>query len=1049
MPRPLCVALLISACVFRDEVPPGQVTRCAADRDCPSAQQCDVALRRCVRPATGVLLGASLEPALGKAGTVFRARLEPGPDFVGDASLSLWTADGTRVASFARDAADALSFSWTATGAEPEGTLAVLLDARATSGTVAGLRAGTLRLDFTAPSPALADLRLFPGPDNALANLGFASSLAAVTVGSSIQVSLTASEPLQALPPGRVVCDGGGAVDFPLTTSGTLERPQLRGALRTAPARDGPCAVEVDLTDAVGNQATRTLGFVQPLVLDVTAPPAPPVDGEREVLFVRAPTGESPDGGPAFRVELTKPPAEPSVLVVSNLDGVVLARVVSFDAAPPVARLGVTSDPVDVDVQWVDLAGNASPRVRVHDHDFLALLAPRRGAGGLDVFTTPATRVRTGLEDIVEVTAHPGSLAVSLVDGGMAELSLDDNFPVPMLTELGRAARPGAAAGGDIFGGRVYFGGTAPSGAVLRELLMVDPSLATTLSVQANGPVARTEATLVSLGQGTLLFGGRGADGGLLEDTWLLGRDGGWAEVDGGPQRPPARVRAGMLASTFSTAVLAGGRGADGGLLGDGWRYGPAGWSPLPFPVPPREKPTLVSGLNGLLLFGGRGADGGLARELFVLDGGAQLVSVAPEGREGASCFDNSSFLTCAGGVGALGADGGYSSLLWQRSTNTWSAFSAPASSRTYGAQAAVPVPGGVLFTGLLVGCDDLCDGPGAYRWNGRVLRRVPETSGFGLASSSGMAATPNGPEWLGTFFPSRPTHLRWTPTGSVVLDLLPPSVDLAREGAGFGYDSTRGLYVYGGGVLRGGPSYTPLTSTFVGPSGAALAPGPALPDAGLFVAVDRPDLGGLVFYGSSVSARFAGTQWVLGAAPARPACVAYDSLRAELYVSDGNPQTRLTRADGGVVLIDGLSCPLGYDPARARVSSYAESTITEVDSSGARPRLALALDARAAAPGDAGVKRVTLELLAGGDGVASGQPVSGARARVAFGPSPANAAGTSAPAPLTFEVTAVDDDGGFRATGRLAVQVEPVGSNGAGEAAVVVSGRTITWLKR
>jgi hypothetical protein len=453
---------------------------------------------------------------------------------------------------------------------------------------------------------------------------------------------------------------------------------------------------------------------------------------------------------------------------------------------------------------------------------------------------------------------------------------------------------------------------------------------------------------------------------------------------------------------------------------------------------------------TGTLLFGGVAPDGSLARELYFLDGGAQLLSVAPEGRAGASCAANNVALSCSGGLGALHPDAGFSSLTWLAATNSWAEVRTSGYQLNSGAAlSSVPVPGGILFAGLLFNCDSDCDGPGAYRWNGQVLRRVPDAKGFGLLSPAGIASTPAGPEWLGFTDFTRPVHFRWTPTGAAELGQLPAAVNLSRGLAGFGLDSTRGLYVYGGGVDSTATGYQPVSSTFVGDAGAQLAAGPALPAAGPVVAVDRPDLGGLVFYGGNLAARFEGAQWVAAPGPAQARCVAYDALRGELFISDGSLFTSLTAADGGVTRLSGLTCPLGFDPGRGRVSSFSQSLITEVDLRGARPRLALSLDARAAAPGDGGVQRVSFELLAGGEGTQAGQRVSGARARVAGGPSPSNTASAAAPGPLAFSVTAVADDGGFRANGQLSLQVEPVGTNGVGEASVVVSGRAITWLKR
>lgn len=117
----------------------------------------------------------------------------------------------------------------------------------------------------------------------------------------------------------------------------------------------------------------------------------------------------------------------------------------------------------------------------------------------------------------------------------------------------------------------------------------------TRLTDSLAGPPARADAGLAAdpLGGGIVLFGGRGADGALLDDTWRFDGEA-WRPIDG--PRPPTRRRPALLeARDAGRVVLLGGDGVDGPLF-DRWTLEPDGWRPAPVPaVEPDEGPPMIT----------------------------------------------------------------------------------------------------------------------------------------------------------------------------------------------------------------------------------------------------------------------------------------------------------------------------------------------------------------------------------------------------------------------------------------------------------------------
>jgi hypothetical protein len=131
--------------------------------------------------------------------------------------------------------------------------------------------------------------------------------------------------------------------------------------------------------------------------------------------------------------------------------------------------------------------------------------------------------------------------------------------------------------------------------------------------VTAGAPPPRSEAALAGddVHQLVVLFGGRGGDGTLLDDTWLW--DGGhWSQQH--PAHSPSARRAAAMSSDPDDGglLLLGGLGSDGLPAGDSWTWNGSDWQPLPATgaPPPRSGAAMAWDpiAGSLVLHGGPGA---------------------------------------------------------------------------------------------------------------------------------------------------------------------------------------------------------------------------------------------------------------------------------------------------------------------------------------------------------------------------------------------------------------------------------------------------------
>jgi len=210
-------------------------------------------------------------------------------------------------------------------------------------------------------------------------------------------------------------------------------------------------------------------------------------------------------------------------------------------------------------------------------------------------------------------------------------------------------------------------GGSGPSGA-LADTWSFAHGAWQLLTPSGGAPPARSGAGLAYVPslRGAVMFGGAGADGTVLADTWFYAQ-GTWTQRTGSAELPPARTGGGLtFDASDAYAVLFGGTGVNGTYLNDTWTFSSAGWSPV---VPPTGVAPIPRGnlsltfdpaRSAVLLFGGW--DGTALSDTWAFSGGAWSpltvnLSSSPGARYGAvAAFDDADgYLVLFGGVVGAG----------------------------------------------------------------------------------------------------------------------------------------------------------------------------------------------------------------------------------------------------------------------------------------------------------------------------------------------------------------------------------------------------------
>ena len=267
-----------------------------------------------------------------------------------------------------------------------------------------------------------------------------------------------------------------------------------------------------------------------------------------------------------------------------------------------------------------------------------------------------------------------------------------------------------------------------------------------------SAPPVREAATMATLGNQVVLFGGYGAPGvgNLRSDTWTFGASN-WTEVYVSSS-PPARQGA-TMATLGDGVVLFGGVGSqfasDAGsqLLNDTWTFDGTNWTEVPVsnPPPARWQAAMATLGNEVVLFGGM-SDVALS-DTWTFDGTSWTevsVSHSPAARYAAAMATLGNEVVLFGGNEVL-VFGGLSDSVaqndtWKFNGTSWTQVSV-SSSPSARSEAAMATLGSevVLFGGIY----DETYLNDTWTFNGAAWSPISETSSLSARSEAATATLP------------------------------------------------------------------------------------------------------------------------------------------------------------------------------------------------------------------------------------------------------------------------------------------------------------------
>ncbi len=431
---------------------------------------------------------------------------------------------------------------------------------------------------------------------------------------------------------------------------------------------DGPREVRISATDLAGNELTSSAPNAY--LVDTSTPSAPDVNTAGAVVYERAPWGRAIEGAaPSSVIIGAAGSVESDALVVVSADAAGTQALGVIEAGGDGAFTGslTIGDLSSLFVRAVDGAGNESAPLRVRDGVWTATAAQPLGAPASPIDVALTSRFGAALFDDAHVDVDAADASDALAAAN------DDDDAQGALRARTRAAwrertfRAGpvvarAALAGDIaraevvlFGG-VDEGGAAAALAPVGDTWTFDGEQWRERAPSRRPPARHGAAMAYDVDADlTVLFGGTGEGGTLLDDTWVWdGAD--WTLVDAidAPDAPSARTGAGLasLASTAPGLLLFGGE-TTGGVDDETWRFDALAltWTLIDVAatgdVPPARADFAITSdaiRGGVILFGGA-TDGAPLDDvwLFAEDSWSELSIGAgvgaPEAQAGATLF--------------------------------------------------------------------------------------------------------------------------------------------------------------------------------------------------------------------------------------------------------------------------------------------------------------------------------------------------------------------------------------------------------------------------
>ncbi len=271
MPRALLVvACFVTSCTFDASLPDAGDIRCTDASQCPPGFECRVRLQRCLRSGTNSpvaprVVSATVTPPLARAGTAVHVALRVDQPLAEAPRLRLFDASGATEVALTSAEGGSFTYVYAVTGAEAEGSAALLADLVGTSGTEALAQAvGAVTLDFTPPSAATTAFGSPRSADDAGVLLARPADFVAVRVATTETVrpgvrlsSQTACDAGLAFPASTTA---GSVFDFPQTAApqhGCTYRFALEGAVDVAGNAAPPLPLPLELrVDGVSPELT-------------------------------------------------------------------------------------------------------------------------------------------------------------------------------------------------------------------------------------------------------------------------------------------------------------------------------------------------------------------------------------------------------------------------------------------------------------------------------------------------------------------------------------------------------------------------------------------------------------------------------------------------------------------------------------------------------------------------------------------------------------------------------------------------------------------------
>ncbi len=477
-------------------------------------------------------------------------------------------------------------------------------------------------------------------------------------------------------------------------------------------------------------------------------------------------------------------------------------------------------------------------------------------------------------------------------------------------------------------------------------------------------PLAYASAVYDSDDKTVVVFGGVESNGTLSNDTWVWNGST-WTDYAGSVvQAPAARELAAMAFDPkLHQLILFGGEGADGQLLHDTWAWNGASWyqesgPPVSHAPSAREGAAMAyDGSGDLVLFGGAGVAGSRPGGTVNPTTSTSTTAAAPPVAASASSTPGPVSNQAPPPVTGANPSGGPSQVVRSAQADASPTDSSPATptSVSAGLPSAAATAGGSNVNGASSAASSADPGT-----DSSATAAGSPASSFSLSDNR---ALPGATE--GALTALNDTWV-WTSNGWAATGATGPP---ARVGADLALDQPANMTVLFGGssVPSGAPSTGLLNDTWgwTGQNWTRLAPASSPAARQQAVMAPDPSAGGVVLFGGSAGTPALGDTWVWtggnwaaahpahSPAPRAGAAAAFDSASRQLVVFGG---IAVNGAILGDTVILTTSAPLALGPGVLSTPSAGGNGSSGTINSSTPPRSGSSTSTNSGLPGQAGL---------------------------------------------------------------------------------------------